>query len=62
MRTTKIFVAFAILAAAASSCIDRPFRAMTARRFAPPWLIEDIGACFIVKDSRGQKLASCECP
>jgi len=30
---------------------------MTARRFPPPWSIEDNGACFIVKDSGGQKLA-----
>ena len=29
---------------------------MTARRFPPPWSIEDIGACY-VKDSSGQKLA-----
>jgi hypothetical protein len=27
------------------------------RRFPPPWSIEDNGACFIVKDSAGQKLA-----
>jgi len=26
------------------------------RRFPPPWSIEDIGATFVVKDSRGQKL------
>jgi hypothetical protein len=31
---------------------------MTARRFPPPWTVEDIGACFIVKDSTGQKLAA----
>ena len=28
------------------------------RRFPAPWSIEDIGACFIVKDSTGQKLAA----
>jgi hypothetical protein len=31
--------------------------AMNERRFPPPWSIEDDGACFIVKDSAGQKLA-----
>jgi hypothetical protein len=30
---------------------------MTARRFPPPWSVEDNGACFIVKDGAGQKLA-----
>jgi hypothetical protein len=30
---------------------------MTACRFPPPWSVEDNGACFIVKDSAGQKLA-----
>jgi hypothetical protein len=30
---------------------------MAARRFTPPWTIEDIGAAFVVKDSSGQKLA-----
>jgi hypothetical protein len=24
----------------------------------PPWSVEDIGACFVVKDSTGQKLAA----
>jgi len=28
---------------------------MTARRFPPPWTVEDLGACFVVKDSSGQK-------
>jgi hypothetical protein len=28
------------------------------RRFPPPWSIEDIGACFLVKDATGQKLAA----
>jgi hypothetical protein len=27
-----------------------------ARRFPPPWSIEDIGAAYVVKDSSGQKL------
>jgi hypothetical protein len=31
---------------------------MTARRFPPPWTIEELNnACFIVKDASGQKLA-----
>jgi hypothetical protein len=30
---------------------------MPERRFPPPWSIEDIGACFVVKDGGGQKLA-----
>ncbi len=29
---------------------------MTARRFPPPWTVEDIGACFVVKDNSAQKL------
>jgi hypothetical protein len=28
------------------------------RRFPPPRTVEDIGACFIVKDCTGQKLAA----
>ena len=31
--------------------------AMPARRFPPPWSVEDIGAAFVVADSTGQKLA-----
>ena len=31
---------------------------MAERRFPPPWSIEDQGACFVVKDSSGQKLAA----
>jgi uncharacterized protein (DUF2164 family) len=27
-----------------------------ARRFPPPWTVEELDACFIVKDSSGQKL------
>jgi hypothetical protein len=30
---------------------------MSARRFPPPWTVENIGAAFVVKDSAGQKLA-----
>ena len=30
---------------------------MPDRRFPPPWTIEDIGSCFVVTDSAGQKLA-----
>jgi hypothetical protein len=31
---------------------------MPARRFPPPWTVEDIGACFLVRDSNGQKFAA----
>ena len=31
--------------------------AMKARRFPPPWSIEDLGAAFVVKDSARHKLA-----
>jgi hypothetical protein len=27
------------------------------RRFPPPWSVEELEACFVVKDSAGQKLA-----
>jgi len=27
------------------------------RRFPPPWAVEELGACFVVTDSAGQKLA-----
>ena len=30
---------------------------MPARRFPPPWSVEDIGAAFVVTDSAGQKLS-----
>ena len=30
---------------------------MTARRFPPPWTVEDIGAAFVVKDSADQQVA-----
>jgi hypothetical protein len=30
---------------------------MPARRFPPPWTLDDNGACFMVKDANGQALA-----
>jgi hypothetical protein len=30
---------------------------MPQRRFPPPWSVEQHDACFVVKDSAGQKLA-----
>jgi hypothetical protein len=30
---------------------------MPARRFPPPWSIEELDACSVVKDQAGQKLA-----
>jgi len=30
---------------------------MTARRFPPPWSVDELEACFVVIDSTGQKLA-----
>jgi hypothetical protein len=30
---------------------------MPARRFPPPWSVEEIGAAYVVKDSTEQKLA-----
>ncbi|HUI12565.1 MAG TPA: hypothetical protein VL048_03735 [Xanthobacteraceae bacterium] len=30
---------------------------MTERRFPPPWTVEDLRACFVVKDAEGQALA-----
>ena len=27
------------------------------RRFPPPWSVDELEACFVVKDSAGQKLA-----
>ena len=30
---------------------------MTARRFPPPWSVEENAACFIVRDANGQALA-----
>jgi hypothetical protein len=31
--------------------------AMSNRRFPPPWLLDELEACFVVKDGAGQKLA-----
>jgi hypothetical protein len=30
---------------------------MPARRFPPPWSVEELDACFVVIDNGGQKLA-----
>jgi hypothetical protein len=30
---------------------------MTARRFPPPWSVEELDACFVVRDHNGQQLA-----
>jgi len=30
---------------------------MNKRRFPPPWTVEDLGTCFVVKDSGGQKVS-----
>ena len=30
---------------------------MTPHRFPPPWTVEELDACYVVKDSAGQKLA-----
>ena len=30
---------------------------MPARRFPPPWSVEELDACFVVTDSAGQQLA-----
>jgi hypothetical protein len=30
---------------------------MPARRFPPPWTVEEQAACFVVRDSDGQQLA-----
>ena len=32
-------------------------RIMTARRFPPPWSVEELDACFVVRDHDGQQLA-----
>jgi hypothetical protein len=31
--------------------------ALAERRFPPPWSVEGLDACFVVKDGTGQKLA-----
>jgi hypothetical protein len=30
---------------------------LTARRFPPPWTVEEQAACFVVRDDNGQELA-----
>jgi hypothetical protein len=30
---------------------------MPNRRFPPPWTVEELDACFVVRDNSGQKLA-----
>jgi hypothetical protein len=30
---------------------------MNARRFPPPWVVEKLEACFVVRDPSGQQLA-----
>ena len=30
---------------------------MLARRFRPPWTVEELDACFVVRDHNGQQLA-----
>jgi len=30
---------------------------MSARRFPPPWTVEELDACFVVRDQNGQQLA-----
>ena len=30
---------------------------MPARRFPPPWSVEELDACFVVRDHNGQTLA-----
>jgi hypothetical protein len=30
---------------------------MTPRRFSPPWSVEELDACFVVRDHNGQALA-----
>jgi hypothetical protein len=32
---------------------------MPARRFPPPWSVEEQSACFVVSDGAGQQLALC---
>ena len=34
-----------------------PPQELTTRRFPPPWSIDELEACFVVKDGAGQKLA-----
>jgi hypothetical protein len=31
--------------------------AVTTRRFPPPWSVEELDACFVIRDQNGQQLA-----
>jgi hypothetical protein len=35
---------------------------MPQRRFPPPWTVEDLGSCFVVKDSAGEQIAEIKSP
>jgi hypothetical protein len=37
---------------------SRNLKALTARRFPPPWSVEELDACFVVRDHSGQKRAA----
>jgi hypothetical protein len=37
--------------------LDTPSCPLPARRFPPPWTVEDIGAAFVVRDHNTQQLA-----
>ena len=34
---------------------------MTARRFPPPWTVEETSACFVLRDANGETLAYVYC-
>jgi hypothetical protein len=38
-------------------CLFEPLSLTPARRFPPPWSIEELDACFVVRDHNGQQLA-----
>ena len=55
----KIFI-WALIGAVVFSGIVYCLRGpsfVNARRFPPPWLVDELEACFVVKDGAGQKLA-----
>jgi hypothetical protein len=37
-------------------CLFEPLSLTPARRFPPPWSIEELDACFVVRDHNGQQL------
>jgi hypothetical protein len=37
--------------------VNMPSASMPSRRFPPPWSVDELEACFVVKDSAGKKLA-----